>query len=299
MMVLPMPAIHDPEGEHVPSSVPFTVDAHVHLFPDPMFGAIWQWFERFAWPVRYQLTAKQAVEFLLSKGIGHLIALHYAHAAGIARSLNRFMADVCRTYPQVTGTATVFPGERDAKGILKEAVELGLNGVKLHAHVQRFDMDSHAMHEVYESCAALHQPLIMHVGPQPRNPDYDYGCDLNSLCKGEKVERILKNYPELKVCVPHMGADEFVLYQRLLEQYDNLWLDTTMVLADYLPIENLPRLADMRHDRIMYGTDFPNIPYAWDRELKRLCKLGLTEDSLKRILGGTAMDFFSLPSVEH
>jgi uncharacterized protein len=220
--------------------------------------------------------------------------LHYAHAAGIARALNRFMADFCRGYPQVTGTATVFPGEQGAGDILKEAVEMGLRGVKLHAHVQRFDMDSPAMHEVYEWCAAHHQPLIMHVGPEPRNPDYDYGCDVRSLCKGEKVERVLKNYPELKICVPHLGADEFALYQRLLERYDNLWLDTTMVLADYLPVDNLPNLADMRPDRIMYGTDFPNIPYAWDRELKRLCDLGLPEDSLKLILGGAAMDLFSL-----
>jgi predicted TIM-barrel fold metal-dependent hydrolase len=296
MLVLPMPVLDDPEGDSVPAHVLYTVDAHVHLFPDPLFHAIWQWFDHYAWPVRYRLTARDIVDFLLTRGVGHVVALHYAHAPGIARSLNRFMADISSAYPQVTGTATVFPGEPDAKDILKEAAEMGLCGVKLHAHVQRFDMDSAAMHEIYQSCATNRQPLIMHVGPEPMNPAYDYGCDLRELCKGEKVERILKQYPDLNLCVPHLGADEFALYKRLLEQYDNVWLDTTMALADYLPMENVPRLADLRADRVMYGTDFPNIPYAWDRELKHICNLGLSHDSLELILGGNARTLFSLPA---
>ena len=65
-----------------------------------------------------------------------------------------------------------------------------------------------------------------------------------------------------------------------------------MVLADYFPDSPAPPIAEMRTDRIMYGTDFPNIPYAWDRELKRLCSLDLPQDKLARILGENAKDFF-------
>jgi predicted TIM-barrel fold metal-dependent hydrolase len=50
----------------------------------------------------------------------------------------------------------------------------------------------------------------------------------------------------------------------------------------------------MRADRIMYGTDFPNIPYAWDRELRRLCKAATADETLELILGSNAQDFFSL-----
>ena len=108
------------------------------------------------------------------------------------------------------------------------------------------------------------------------------------------VESVLREYPQLKVCVPHMGADEFDAYQRMLERYDNLWLDTTMMLADYLPMDYSPRLADMRTDRIMYGTDFPNLPYAWDREIKKLVAQDLPQSDLSKILGRNALEFYQI-----
>ncbi len=288
----PLPALNDVEGAAVPKDLPPVVDAHVHLFPDPLFASIRQWFDRYGWPIRYRLKAAEVVEFLLSRGIRHVIALHYAHKPGVARQLNEHMAEICSTSPGATGMATVFPGEPGAKGILKEAFALGLCGVKLHCHVQCFEMESDAMHDIYRICSDHEKPLVMHVGREPKSPAYP--CDPYELCEASKVARILSAYPGLKVCVPHLGADEFTAYQRMLDRYDTLWLDTTMTLADYLPFEGELPILKMRPDRIMYGTDFPNIPYAWDRELKNLCSLRLSEDIMAQILGANAARFFGL-----
>jgi predicted TIM-barrel fold metal-dependent hydrolase len=298
MTMLPLPALNDPEGERLPQPLPPVVDAHVHLFPDVMFSAIWQWFERFGWPVRYQLKAPEVVEFLLSRGVARIAGLHYAHRPGMARHLNAYMAGLCSTYPQLTGTATVFPGEVDAAGILEEAFQMGLHGVKLHAHVQYFEMDSDAMHEICRTCAVHDRPLVMHVGREPKNPDYPYDRDPYLTCRSDKLEQLLKEYPGLRICVPHLGANEYDEYRRMVEQYDNLWLDTTMVLADYLPGDHPPSLNDLRVDRIMYGTDFPNIPYAWDREIKKLLALDLSEEALTLILGKNAAGFFGIQGIE-
>ncbi|MFH1465434.1 MAG: amidohydrolase family protein [Pseudomonadota bacterium] len=288
----PLPPLNDAEGERIPEGLNGVVDAHVHLFPDELYASIWEWFRRHGWPIRYRLTAPQVVEFLLGRGIRHVVGLQYAHKPGVARRLNRFMADLCRQYPQLTGLASVLPGEEGAAEILQEAFSEGLSGVKLHAHVQCFDMDSPGMHAVYAACRSAGKPLVMHVGREPKSPAYD--CDPYELCSAERLERVLKEYPGLRVCVPHLGADEFQAYADLLERYDTLWLDTTMMLADYLPIRNLPALTALRADRVMYGTDFPHIPYAWDRELKRLAAMGLPEGLLGRILGENAAEFFGL-----
>jgi predicted TIM-barrel fold metal-dependent hydrolase len=96
--------------------------------------------------------------------------------------------------------------------------------------------------------------------------------------------------------VPHLGADEFDVYARLLERFDNLWLDTTMMLSDYFPGLSVPPLSRFRTDRVMYGTDFCNLPYAWDRELVRIARMGLPEEHLDLLLRGNARDFFSLPN---
>ena len=292
MLRSPLPAMDDAEGLNLPPSLPFVVDAHVHLFPDRLFQSIWEWFDHFGWPIRYKLTASSAIDFLLSRGVGHIVALHYAHKPGVARMLNAHMADICRKHPHVTGTATIFPGEKDAENILLEAFKMGLCGVKLHCHVQCFELDSPGMHTIYRICSDQHMPLIMHVGREPKSPAYR--CDPYLLCSAERVEQVLKDYPTLNVCVPHMGADEFESYRKMIEQYDTLWLDTTMTLAEYLPFRFELSLKEMRTDRILYGTDFPNIPYAWDREITKLCNLGLSKESLAGILGQNAADLFCI-----
>ena len=41
-----------------------------------------------------------------------------------------------------------------------------------------------------------------------------------------------------------------------------------MVLTDFFLIKGSVDLKRYRMERVMYGSDFPNIPYAWDRKLK-------------------------------
>ncbi|MGD2099521.1 MAG: amidohydrolase family protein [Desulfobacterales bacterium] len=48
----------------------------------------------------------------------------------------------------------------------------------------------------------------------------------------------------------------------------------------------------MRADRLMYGSDFPNLPYAWDREIQRLLRLNLEQDFLLKLLGRNATQFY-------
>lgn len=283
--------INDGEGVTVPTGLPPVVDAHVHVFPHDIFSAIWKWFDAFAWPIRYQLRTSQIFEFLLSRGVTHIVALQYAHKPGIADQLNRYMAEQCRPYPDlITGMATIFPGEDNAARILQEAFALGLRGLKLHAHVQCFDMNADNMNPVYDLCQSNNKPIIMHVGREPKSPAYH--CDPYKICSAEKLERVLQDFPHLRICVPHFGIDETAAYQKLIEKYDHLWLDTTMILADYFPLRETIELDRYRIDRIMYGSDFPNIPYAWDRELKWLRSSGLASEKLEWVLNKSVAEFF-------
>ena len=123
MMLDPkMPALHDQEDTQVPAGLQPIIDAHVHIFPMSLFTAIRNWFDEHAWLIRYQLNSSQIFDFLLSRGIRHVVVLQYAHKPGIVKDLNAYMSKKCRAYdPLVTGMATVFPGEEDAEVILQEA----------------------------------------------------------------------------------------------------------------------------------------------------------------------------------
>ena len=293
-----LPGIDDKEEKKVPQGLPPVVDAHVHIFPSNIFSAIWAWFDENAWPIRYRLSSSDVLAYLLAHGVRHVVALQYAHKPGMARMLNQHMVETCREFPgSVTGMAAVFPGEDNAEGILKEAFGQGLMGVKLHAHVQCFDMNAQEMDVIYDVCERVHKPMVMHVGREPKSTAYR--CDPHEICSAEKLENVLRNFPRLKICVPHLGFDEMVTYRKLIEAYETLWLDTTMILADYFPIKERIELKSYRMDRIMYGSDFPNIPYAWDRELKWLKGSELPQENLEWILEKSAAGFFGLGSADN
>jgi uncharacterized protein len=282
--------IDDAEGERVPEGVR-VFDAHVHLFPDRLFDAVWRWFDTHAWPVRYRLHAEQVVEFLLTRGVERMTALLYAHKPGMARDLNRFVAELGRAHSQVVPLGTVMPGEPEAGAIVEEALgTLGLRGIKLHCHVQRMAADDARLDPVYEVCAAEGRPVVIHAGREPSSPAY--GIDTRALCAATQIANVLLRHPRLRLVVPHLGADEFEAYGALLDRHPNLWLDTTMAIGGFLPGAPPASLFPGRAKRLLYGTDFPNIPFAWDRELGQLLQAIPDAGERRRILWDNASELF-------
>jgi predicted TIM-barrel fold metal-dependent hydrolase len=266
------------------------VDAHVHLFPDRLFEAIWGWFDAHAWPIRYRLTSERVVDFLASRGVSKVVALHYAHKPGIADGLNRYVLDLARRFPEVVPTATVFPGEPHARDLLRRALGEGARGVKIHCHVMKLAPDDPRLDELFEEATAAAVPVVMHAGREPSSAAY--GVDTRALCSVDAVDRVLRRHPALTLVVPHLGADEFDEYEALLDRHPGLYLDTTMSIAGYLPRGPDLGVLARRPERLLYGSDFPDVPYSWSRELTVLKAAGLGAAALEAITSGNARRLF-------
>ncbi|KAF9348799.1 hypothetical protein BGX26_012821 [Mortierella sp. AD094] len=219
------------------------------------------------------------------------VAYRYAHKNGIARDLNKFLAstvnDMNRRYSHAetdrpirrvaSGLATVMPGEPGAKDILVEAfTTLGLSGIKMHSHVQCVPANHPSMDEVYETCIRFDKPVLIHAGKEPNSSAYK--VDAGKICDVSIVEDVLTRYPNLRMCVPHLGMNQYQEFFDLLDRFPNLYLDTTMTfgaffqsMEDDKPLAQMMKTMLLKHcDRILYGTDWPNIPYDWSRELANL-----------------------------
>ncbi len=215
------------------------------------------------------------------------MGLVYAHRPGIAQLLNPFMAELVRAHPQVVGLGTVLPGEPNAADIVKEAIDVHkLRGIKLHCHVQKVAIDSPQVLEVLEICQQRQVPAIVHAGREPASRAY--GVQTHEICGVDRTRRVLQRLPGLRLLIPHLGADEFSDYFRLLADHEHLYLDTAMACADYFAYR--PEMAQVEHwaGRIVYGTDFPIIPYEVDRELRVLARRIVADDALQQLLRGTA-----------
>ncbi len=268
-------------------------DAHVHLFPARIQAAIWQWFDAHAWPIRYRLHAESVVEFLLARGVTRFCALVYAHKPGLARMLNQSVFELAQAHAAVIPLGTVLPGEPDAEAIVDHALgTLGMHGIKLHCHILRMSADDPRMDAVYARCTAHGRPVVIHAGREPASPAY--GVDTRALCSAEAIGRVLTRHPRLTLVVPHLGADEWDAYAALLDLHPNLWLDTTMAIAGYFPADVPASLFPARASRLLYGTDFPNIPYAWDRELHRLLAAVPASPARDALLYGNAQRVFGV-----
>jgi uncharacterized protein len=267
------------------------IDAHVHLFPERVFEALWRWFDKHAWNIKYRMRAEEVVEFLTTRGIERIVALLYSHKPDMARVLNQFMAEIARAHPQVVPFGTVLPGEPDADAIVDEAFgRLGMRGLKLHCHVQAIAPDDPRLDPIYERAADAGLPVIIHSGRGPACTGYP--VDPAKLCSVDATRRMLRRHPRLKMIVPHLGADEIAAHFALLDEFENLWLDTTMLLADFIAPPPDAALLERHARRVLYGTDFPNIPYEWSRELDWLRAVPMSDAARAAIMHENARALF-------
>ena len=81
-----------------------------------------------------------------------------------------------------------------------------------------------------------------------------------------------ERYPRLQLVIAHLGMPEYRDFLDLAERYERVHLDTTMFATDFterlMPFDraDLPRLAALR-DKVLLGSDFPSIPYAYAHQL--------------------------------
>jgi predicted TIM-barrel fold metal-dependent hydrolase len=103
------------------------------------------------------------------------------------------------------------------------------------------------------------------------------------------VAEVLHRHPDLILVIAHLGMSEYHAFADLAEVYAGVHLDTTMAGTDFteqfapFPDGYVVRLAGLR-DKVVLGSDFPNIPYPYAHQIQALDRLGLGEDWLRAVL---------------
>jgi len=264
--------------------LPGLYDVHTHFLPPPVMTKVWAQFDSAGpligreWPITYRGGDSERVEQLRALGVRRFSALPYAHRPGIAEYLNDWAAGFAAEVPECLSSATFFP-EPDAAGYVAARIESGTEVFKVHVQVGDFDLADPLLDEVWGLLADAGTPVVVHAGSGPVG---------NSHTGPGPVREVLRRHPSLTVVLAHMGAPEYLDFLEIAESFDRVHLDTTMVFTDFFereapyPRELMPRLMDLS-DRILLGSDFPNIPYAYAHQLESLERLGMGEEWLRRV----------------
>ena len=264
--------------------LPGLIDIHTHFMPDAVMAAVWRYFDNAAehygmdWPVHYKQDESTRVELLRSMGVRVFPALFYPHKPGMAEGLNVWARDFAARVPESIPSATFFP-EPSAPRYVREALEHGARIFKVHVQVGDYDPRDAQLAEVWGMIAEAGVPVVVHCGSGPL-PGRHTGPG--------PFGAVLAAHPHLTAVIAHAGSPEFDEHADLVEMYPNVHLDTTMVATDFMnslsavPVEVVRRWQVLQ-DRIVLGTDFPNIPYAYGHQLHALERLELGDDWLRDV----------------
>ncbi|MFI5890261.1 amidohydrolase family protein [Actinoplanes sp. NPDC051513] len=277
--------------------LPGVFDVHTHFLPPRMERRVWAHFDSAGpligreWPIRYKLSLPERMAVLGKLGVRGFSALAYAHRPGMAADLNRWSLDFAARTPGCLRSATFFP----EPGVLEHtraALEAGAQIFKVHLQVGGFDPRASSLDPVWGLLADAGTPIVVHAGSGPVAAGFTGPGPL-----GE----VLARHPRLAVVVAHLGAPEYADFLSMAESFPRVRLDTTMAFTDFFqdmapfPPGLRPRLRDLGlSGKVLLGSDFPNIPYAYAHQLESLANLDLGDTWLRAVCWENARDLFGM-----
>jgi predicted TIM-barrel fold metal-dependent hydrolase len=274
--------------------LPGVIDVHTHFMPKSVLDKVWHYFDSAGplvgrhWPINYRAEESRRLQILRQFGVRGFTALVYPHKPRMAAWLNQWAADFARSAPDCLATATFYP-EPDAGEYVGAAIRGGARVFKAHVQVGRYEPNDPLLDRVWGTLQDAAVPVVIHCGSGPVPGKYT---------GPEPIRALLQRFPRLRLIIAHLGMPEYAEFLDICENSAEVRLDTTMAFTPFVdeampfPSSQLPRLRGLGH-RILFGSDFPNIPYRYADAMRVLTRLpGVDDEWLRGVFYHNAMALF-------
>ncbi|MHB8780317.1 MAG: amidohydrolase family protein [Candidatus Geothermincolia bacterium] len=253
------------------------IDAHAHLelpidglTPQPARkrqpkGFMWQFellrFNPLLWPLnamepfrtfisvenQFRLSMgspENLLSFMDRNGIGYSVVHPVAPFTSSASYLGQ-----CSGNTRLIPFASACPGE-DWEGRLKEALDAGCRGVKIHPILQRLAPEDEFYFQLAEVVRPYKKPILSHTGV------FDYYTVADGYkCHGDvrRFEPLVKAFPDLPFIFGHSGLAAAAVAVGIASRYPNVYLETSFQSAGRVK----RALEELGGERVMFGSDWP------------------------------------------
>ncbi|MEO5708367.1 MAG: amidohydrolase family protein [Nocardioidaceae bacterium] len=264
--------------------IPGLFDVHVHFLPPPILRKVREQFDHAGpligrpWPLVYRGDDDDRVTRLRALGVRRFSSLPYAHRPGIADYLNTWSAQFAAAVPECLSSATFFP-EPGVGEYVARLVDAGTEIFKVHVQVGDFALVDPLLDDAWGTISDAGTPVVIHASGGPVGNDHTGPGPMRSL---------MERHPDLTAVIAHLGAPEYAGFVAIAEDFARVHLDTTMAFTDFFeemgpfPRELMPRLLDLQ-DKVLLGSDFPNLPYEYAHQLEALERLDLGDGWLRDV----------------
>ncbi len=280
---------------------PVVVDAHVHAFPDEIIASRDDLVRRDHWfgqlyvnPKALLTNGNQLLDSMSLAGVDHSVICGFPWSdPGLCRLNNDWMATISATSGgSLSWLGIVVPQHSSAAREAERCFAMGAVGIgELNADGQGFDLtDQSSLTAFTATCLAAARPILLHA-----TEPVGHGYPGKGTATPDRLLHFLAANQGLDVVLAHWGGGLpfYELMPEVASLCQRVRYDTAA--SPYLYRHDILRAAVdlIGSDRILWGSDFPVLGQT--RFLRRTLSTELESDSLRRIIGGTAIDTYRLP----
>lgn len=192
----------------------------------------------------FESTAQDLVEAMSEANLDFAVVI--AHPP---YSNNDFILETCQQNPKLIPAVNIPSGTARPGQKLRKLRDKGAKILKIHPAADGEGADSPRYRALLKSAADLGMPVILHTGCIHSNVLY------KDPMQGQ-VQRFsnwFKDYPSISFVLAHMNYHEPQIALDLLEEFSNLYVDTSWQPAEMIA-EASRRVGA---DRVLFGTDWP------------------------------------------
>jgi predicted TIM-barrel fold metal-dependent hydrolase len=273
------------------------IDAHNHILPQRRLDGLSIWLGQ-VFP-HHPLAGKPfTVDFvindLLRKGVNYIFNLVFPMNPSETEELNLFSYDLGKKYHVIIPFGSLHIENENKKGIVRRCIkELGLSGFKLHPYVQGFSPDDRKLYPAYEKMEEFGTVVNIHTGFEVAYPKRKVTITLATM------EKLVKKFSTLKIVISHMFYPRLYDAVYLLENYSNVYVDTTNIFSAIVQDEKNGINRDKEREilidtlqkwskRSVFGSDHPAGMSDLDTILLDFNSFNLSNDLKRDLLFETA-----------
>ncbi len=202
---------------------------------------------------------------------------------------NDQVAEFVRAFPdRFAGVATVDLDKPVAavRELRRAVTELGFKALRVVPWLWKLPPNDRLYYPLYVACIELGIPFCTQAGHTGPLMPSETGRPVPYL------DEVALTFPELRIVAGHIGhpwTDEMI---GLAWKHDNVFIDTSAYLPRYYPPQLLQFLRSYGQDKVLFGSNFPQL--ALDRCVAQVRDLALPAQVDAKFLHGNARRVFGL-----
>lgn len=261
------------------------IDSHTHVWPDKIAAAALSANELPELRARGNGTVGGLMDDMARSGVGLSCCLAVANLPRQVDRVNEWVSSLASAERFPFGTVHV---ELSAEENLASLRRNGIRAVKVHPLFQNYSLDDRRLWELFEAFGS-EIAVITHVGAGG-------SAEANRLATPGMIRDIARQFPGLRLVACHFGGYKLFDDAREILSGVDVVLETSWppTLAQLQPEKVRRLIRDHGAERVVFGSDWPMTSPA--EELTALDAIGLTDDEIKKVLGGTMARVLELPS---